>query len=36
MPLPTPTAAPEAPPLPRRGEGMGVGGTGICLQKETQ
>lgn len=26
MPHPTPTAAPEAPPLPRRGEGLGVGG----------
>ena len=26
MTLPTPTAAPEAPPLPHRGEGMGVGG----------
>ncbi len=25
MPHPTPTAAPEAPPLPLRGEGMGVG-----------
>lgn len=24
---PIPTAAPEAPPLPLRGEGMGVGGT---------
>jgi hypothetical protein len=30
----TPTAAPEAPPLPLRGEGLGVGGA--RLQKETK
>jgi hypothetical protein len=31
MPHPTPTTAPEAPPLPRRRQGMGVGGFLLAL-----
>lgn len=31
MPHPTPKPAPEAPPLPRRGEGLGVGGRLLAI-----